>query len=80
MFFVYILYSDTFDRFYVGMTSNLEQRLNRHNSGKVKSTKAFVPWVFVLKENYISKLEARRREVYLKSSAGRRWRKEYLAR
>ena len=75
MFFVYILHSNKFDKFYVGMTSNLELRLNYHNSGKVKSTRAFLPWEFVLKENYNSRDEARKRELYLKSAAGRRWRK-----
>jgi putative endonuclease len=79
MFFVYVLHSVTFDRYYVGVTSNLEQRLNKHNSGHVKSTKAFVPWMVVLNENFNSREEARKRELYLKSAAGRRWRKQYLA-
>lgn len=80
MFFVYVLHSVTFDRYYVGMTSNLEKRLNTHNLGHVKSTKAYVPWMVVLKETYNSREEARKRELYLKSAAGRRWRKQNLAR
>jgi len=80
MFFVYVLHSVTFDRYYVGMTSNLEKRLNKHNSGHVKSTKAYVPWIVVFKETYNSREEARKRELYLKSAAGRRWRKQNLAR
>ena len=75
MFFVYILYSAKFDRFYVGMTSNIEQRLNSHNLAKVKSTKGFLPWVVVFKESFDLREEARKRELYLKSAAGRRWRK-----
>lgn len=44
---VYILYSEKFDRFYVGQTNNLENRFQRHNSGYVKSTKPYKPWKIV---------------------------------
>ncbi|MFP4042588.1 MAG: GIY-YIG nuclease family protein [Bacteroidales bacterium] len=32
MFFVYILYSENFDKYYVGHTNNIERRLQEHNS------------------------------------------------
>ncbi len=73
---VYLIYSDKFDRFYVGHTSNLDQRLNLHNSGKVKSTKAFHPWKIVYVESFNSSEEARQREIYFKTAAGRRFLKE----
>ena len=44
---VYILYSEKFDRFYVGQTNNLENRIHRHNAGYVKSTKPYKPWELV---------------------------------
>jgi putative endonuclease len=75
MFYVYVLYSIKFDRYYVGMTKNLERRLLEHNLGKTISTKAFKPWIITHHEAFNSRLEARNREKYLKSSAGRRWRK-----
>ena len=78
MYFVYILYSIKFDRYYVGLSANLDERLKTHNSKKVKSTKAFVPWKIVHFEEYESRNDAREREKYLKSSAGRRWRKNNL--
>jgi len=78
MFWVYILYSNAFNRFYVGMTTNLEVRLNTHNSGQVKSTKAFVPWEIMYFEEFGTRNEARNREKYLKSATGRRWRKNNL--
>jgi putative endonuclease len=31
--FVYIIYSETTDSFYIGETSNVQERINRHNSG-----------------------------------------------
>ena len=78
MWFVYILNSKTFDRFYIGLTSNLENRLNSHNSKKVKSTKPFVPWKMIYFEEFETRTDARKREKYFKSSAGRRWRKQNL--
>jgi len=31
--FVYIIYSESADRFYIGETSNVQERINQHNSG-----------------------------------------------
>jgi putative endonuclease len=78
MSFVYVLYSDTFKRFYVGIADNIESRLRNHNTSKVKSTKAFIPWRIVHVEEFNNKQEARVREKYLKSAAGRRWRKNNI--
>ena len=75
MYFVYILYSKKFERNYVGLTSDLEQRLKSHNSVKVKSTKSYRPWEIVYSESYETIIEARKREKYLKTAAGRKWRK-----
>ena len=55
------------------MTENLERRLNEHNSGKMKSTKAFRPWKIVYFEEFETKQEARKRELYFKSAAGRKF-------
>jgi putative endonuclease len=41
---VYILYSSSLQRYYVGQTSNFDQRLARHNQGLVLSTKRGTPW------------------------------------
>ena len=57
------------------MTKDLDRRLLEHNSGKTTSTKAFKPWIKAYHEVFDTLLEARKREKYLKSSAGRRWRK-----
>ncbi len=45
MNYVYINYSEKFDKFYIGQTSNFESRLRLHNSGLVASTKPYIPWV-----------------------------------
>lgn len=75
---VYILYSKSFERYYVGMTNNFSRRFKQHNSSYVKSTKYFVPWEVVFKESFNTRSEARKREKYLKSAAGRKWRKNNL--
>ncbi|MEQ8474717.1 GIY-YIG nuclease family protein [Fulvivirga sp.] len=47
MYFVYILYSPKLRKFYKGQTSNLESRLERHNSGYEKYTSNGVPWLLL---------------------------------
>jgi putative endonuclease len=44
-FYVYILYSPSFGKFYVGQTDDVESRLKRHNDGFVKSTAPYIPWL-----------------------------------
>jgi putative endonuclease len=77
-YFVYILYSPSFIRTYVGQTDNPENRLQYHNSGRVRSTKAYIPWVMIYSEKFISRAEAMKREKWFKSSAGRKLIKKIL--
>ncbi|WP_083937237.1 GIY-YIG nuclease family protein [Lewinella cohaerens] len=37
---VYILYSPSKDRYYTGYSSNVNDRLERHNGGRSKSTRS----------------------------------------
>ena len=60
------------------MSADVEQRLKTHNMGKVRSTKAFIEWNLVHVEEFSTRIDARKREKYLKSAAGRRWRKNNL--
>jgi len=41
---VYILRSIKNNRYYIGSTDNIEQRLTQHNSGQVKATKNNTPF------------------------------------
>jgi putative endonuclease len=74
MWSVYVLFSEGFKRYYVGMTQNFEDRLRTHNAKKVRATKAFAPWkkVFV-EEGFLTAEQARKREKYLKSAAGKKF-------
>ncbi len=67
MYYTYILKSEKKDRFYIGSTGNINNRLKKHNSGSVKSTKAYRPWKIVYLEEYETNTEARRRENEIKS-------------
>lgn len=67
MYFVYILHSEKFSRYYTGHCKNCKERLKDHNRGKVKSTKAYVPWKIVHTEQFETKSEAFRREMEIKS-------------
>ena len=74
MFTVYVLYSESFDKIYIGFTSNLEQRFLSHNElGKKGWTIKFRPWKIIHTEEFESKTEALKREKQLKSSRGRAW-------
>jgi putative endonuclease len=70
MFIVYILKSKKTNRYYIGHTSNLYDRLSRHNGGINKSTKSGTPWGVVYIEKYKTKAEAHRREFEIKSYKG----------
>jgi predicted GIY-YIG superfamily endonuclease len=45
MFFVYILFSKKFDKYYVGQTNDFTNRLKRHNDGYDGFTKPYRPWI-----------------------------------
>ena len=73
MAYVYILKSTVVGVTYTGSTSDIERRLKEHNDGKNVFTSRHRPWRLVYKETFKELREARKREKYLKSAAGRRW-------
>lgn len=70
MYTVYILQSEITERYYVGYTSDMRQRLWYHNSGKNKSTKNCMPWKIVREETFPTKKEAWLREWQIKKYKG----------
>ncbi len=67
MYTLYILYSESLDRYYVGYTNNLPRRLSEHNRSKGKFTDAGIPWVVLYTEAFKTKKSAMDREKYIKS-------------
>ena len=76
MVYIYVLKSLKSGIYYVGMTENLKNRIKEHNAGKTKFTKGHIPWELVYDEEASDFAEGRKREKYLKSSAGKKWLKK----
>jgi putative endonuclease len=72
-FHVYILQSQKTFKYYCGQTDNLEQRLLRHNSGEVKSTKHGMPWVVVKYVETESRAASMNLERFIKARDIGRW-------
>ena len=77
-YYVYILESECDNSYYIGYTEDLQLRLQRHNDGWSRSTKAKRPWKIVYYEKYQSKTEALRREREIKSKKSRRYIKQLI--
>ncbi len=71
-FCVYILFSQKDYQLYTGFTSNLGARINKHNAGESKSTAYRRPLVLVFCEFYLYEEDARKREMYFKTSMGKK--------
>lgn len=72
MFTVYIL-KDINGRLYKGMTNNISRRLSEHRRGKTQTTARMKDFEIIYKEEYNNFEEARARELYFKTAAGRRF-------
>lgn len=77
-YYVYVLRSSKDGRLYKGHTSNVENRLQEHNSGKTKSTKSYAPWALLYFETFKTREEAILREKYFKTGSGREFLKKML--
>ena len=78
MITVYVIESLSDSTWYTGMAINAIARLKEHNSGKNRFTKGHLPWHFIYIEQHDNWAEARIREKYLKTSAGKIWLKKWL--
>ena len=67
MFYLYILKSINFGTYYIGISADIQKRLEAHNSGRVKYIKSKKPWSLVYKEEYKTLSRATKRELKLKS-------------
>ena len=67
MFYVYVLYSEKFDKYYIGHTNNLDARIIRHNNGREEYTKKYVPWMLKLSIRKNTRAEAVQLEKKLKN-------------
>jgi len=71
MKYVYLIRSQSApDQRYVGVTSNLEDRLQAHNAGNSPHTSKFFPWELVTYIGFSDERRAIDFERYLKSGSG----------
>ncbi len=71
--YVYILYSKSKDKYYVGQSDDLKVRLASHNTGKSPYTAIASDWALVYFEKYVSRTESRKRENEIKRKKSRKY-------
>jgi putative endonuclease len=71
--FVYVLRSLKDSKRYVGLSRSVEHRLTQHNRGEVRATRRRRPFELRYSEEFGTLIEARHREKYFKTAAGRRF-------
>ncbi len=70
---VYVVRSLRDGKRYVGLAVDVERRVDEHNRGVTKSTRGRRPFVLTYEESVATLAEAREREKYFKTAAGRRF-------
>jgi len=71
-FYIYVIQSERDGIWYVGLSSDPKSRLNQYNAGKSKFTKGHLPWILIYTEKVGDLPEARKKEKYYKTAAGKR--------
>jgi len=66
MYSVYIIYSQKIDRYYIGFSSNVQDRLLKHNRNSKGFSNVGKPWILVYQESFENKKDAMARESQLK--------------
>ena len=80
MFYVYFLRSLKNGDLYIGSTEDVNNRFSRHNTGKVRYTKSYRPWILLGSEAFETRSEAVKREKFLKTSQQKELlKKKYMA-
>jgi len=73
MYTTYVLASLKDGKHYIGLSRNPQKRLVEHNRRKVRSTRSRAPFLLVYHEGFSTLGEAREREKFFKTAAGRRY-------
>ena len=78
MYFVYAIASKSRNYIYVGISNNVQRRLDEHNLGYNKTTKPYRPFILIRQEEFLTRSEVRKREISLKSTTGKRFLKSLI--
>ena len=76
MFYVYGLHSESDAGLYIGFSSDPRRRLREHQAGLAPATAHRGPWRLIYYEANAEESDARGREEFLKSGAGRTYLKK----
>ncbi len=72
MYIVYALFSEKYDKIYIGFTSDVQKRLVAHNDERNTGwTAKYRSWKIIYTEELENKSDALKREKQLKTSRGR---------
>jgi putative endonuclease len=71
--FVYIIYSQKLNKYYVGACIDLERRLYEHSIGHSKFTSTGMPWILKHSEAFPTLEEAKKRESIIKKMKSRKY-------
>ena len=80
VYYVYVLQSKKIKKWYTGSTGDLRKRFREHEEGKSTWTKGRGPWKLIYYEACLNEQDARSREIYLKSTIGKRYLRNRLKR
>ena len=72
MYITYIIYSKTADKFYIGATNNIQDRLKKHNSNNKGFTSIATDWELKFQRAFQTKIEATEFERKIKSWKSRK--------
>ncbi|WP_299288653.1 GIY-YIG nuclease family protein, partial [uncultured Mucilaginibacter sp.] len=72
MFYCYILFSPSLNKYYIGSTGDVEGRVRRHNANHKGFTGHACDWVLAYQEEFNTKSEALKRERQIKSWKSRK--------
>jgi putative endonuclease len=73
MYYTYIIYSSTINKYYVGSYQDIEGRLQDHLNSRSKYTKVAKDWELKYFETFLTRSEACRREMQIKKMKSRKY-------
>jgi len=71
-YFLYILFSESLNRYYIGHTSNINERIRKHNSNHKGFTGKTNDWILIYSESFETKEQAYARERQVKKWKNRK--------
>ena len=77
-YFVYILYSASINKYYIGHTNDLARRIYEHDLGKEKFTKKGIPWEMKFSCSFDLNTDAIKEERRLKKCKSRKYLENYM--